>query len=210
MDWGAAWFTPTHLGQSTSYCWQRCCRKWERVLLLTIKAGRRRMNPSWIRRITTITTMLAITVIWLTPLAMARGGISHRDVASTRHIEELPLEMRSALARWQSACGVPLAPRDSFAHYLGDKAIGYRLISLHFHELSCINKTTLCTAQGCLHQVYVSTDGVYRLAFSANVPDVTLTFLDGRVPAIEIDCDTFSTQCRPRVLRWNGRGFAER
>jgi hypothetical protein len=61
-----------------------------------------------------------------------------------------------------------------------------------------------------LHQVYISTGGVYRLAFSANVPDVTLTFLDGRVPAIEIDCETFSTQCRPRVLRWNGRGFAER
>ena len=168
------------------------------------------MNPSRIGQITTIATMLTTTAIWLAPLAMARGAISHRDVASTQHIEELPSEIRSALARWQSACGVPLAARDWFAHYLDDKATGYRLISLHFHELSCINKAALCTAQGCLHQVYISTGGVYRLAFSANVPDVTLTFLDGRVPAIEIDCETFSTQCRPRVLRWNGRGFAER
>ena len=178
--------------------------------LLIIKAGRRRMNPSRIGQITTIATTLTITTIWLAPLAMARGAISHRDVASPQHIEELPSEIRSALARWQSACGVPLAARDWFAHYLDDKATGYRLISLHFHELSCINKAALCTAQGCLHQVYISTGGMYRLAFSANVPDVTLTFLDGRVPAIEIDCDTFSTQCRPRVLRWNGRGFAER
>jgi hypothetical protein len=167
------------------------------------------MNPSRIGQITTIATTLTITTIWLAPLAMARGAISHRDVASPQHIEELPSEIRSALARWQSACGVPLAARDWFAHYLDDKATGYRLISLHFHELSCINKAALCTAQGCLHQVYISTGGMYRLAFSANVPDVTLTFLDGRVPAIEIDCETFSTQCRPRVLRWNGRGFAE-
>lgn len=168
------------------------------------------MNPSRIRQITTITIMLTIIVAWLAPLAMGRGGISYRDVASARHIEELPSEIRSALARWQSTCGLPLAARHSFAHYLGDKAMGYRLISLHFHELSCINKAALCTDGGCLHQVYISTDGVYRLAFSANVPDVTLTFLDGRAPAIEIDCETFGTPCRPRVLRWNGRGFAER
>jgi hypothetical protein len=170
------------------------------------------MNPPRILQITTITIMLTLTGVWLAPPAVARGGISYRDVASTQHIEELPSEIRDALGRWQSVCGIPLAARHSFAHYLGDKAMGYRLISLHFHELSCVNKAALCTDRGCLHQVYISTDGLYRLAFSENVPEVTLKFLDGPVPAIEIDCVIviLSTQCRPRLLRWNGRRFAER
>ena len=38
----------------------------------------------------------------------------------------------------------------------------------------------------------------------------TLTVSESGISAIEIDCETFSTQCRPRVLRWNGRGFTER
>jgi len=167
------------------------------------------MNLSRILQSATIPTMVTLTLIGFSPFAAARGGISYRDVASTRHIEELPSEIRSAIARWQSVCGVPLAARHLFAHYLGDKAIGYRLISLHFHELSCVDKAALCTDRGCLHQVYISTDGAYHLAFSANVPEVTLTFLDGTVPAVEIDCEIFSIQCRPRVLRWNGRRFAE-
>jgi hypothetical protein len=83
-----------------------------------------------------------------------------------------------------------LKAKPLFTHYLGDRAVGYRLIALHFHELGCANRGALCTNQGCLHQVYISTDGAYRLAFSANVPDVTLTLLD-HTPAIEIDGDIF-------------------
>jgi hypothetical protein len=97
--------------------------------------------------------------------------------------------------------------RPLFAHYLGDSTVGYRLIALHFHELSCANRATLCSNQGCLHQ-NISTDGVYRLAFSANVPDVTLTLLD-HMPVIEIAGEISSLQS-PRVLRWNGRGFVEK
>ena len=100
-----------------------------------------------------------------------------------------------------------MAARHSFAHYLGDKAVGYRLVALHFNELDCTNRAALCTSRGCLHQVYMSTDGVYRLVFSANVSDITLRFLD-HTPAIEIDCERFGPQDCPRVLRWNGRRFA--
>jgi len=155
----------------------------------------------------TISTVLTLTMIWFSPHAAARGGASHTEVASTRHIGELPPEIRNALGRWQSSCGTPLKARPLFAHYLGDSAVGYRLIALHFHELDCANRAALCSNQGCLHQVYIYTDGAYRLAFSANVPDVTLTLVD-HTPAIEIDGETFSWQ-RPRLLRWNGRGFVE-
>ena len=159
-------------------------------------------------QMTTISTMLTLTMIWLSPLAAARGGISHTDVASTRHIEELPPEIRNALSRWQSACGSPLTARRLFAHYLGDNAVGYWLISLHFHELGCANGAALCTNLGCLHQVYISAGGAYRLAFSANVPEVTLRLLD-HTPAIEIDCEIFRSHDCPRVLRWDGRRFVE-
>lgn len=81
------------------------------------------------------------------------------------------------------------------------------LIPLHFHELGCTNRGALCTNQGCLHQVYISTDGAYRLAFSANVPNVTLALLD-HTPEIEIHGEIFGW--RSRVLHWNGRDFVEK
>jgi hypothetical protein len=165
------------------------------------------MNPPRILQITTISTMLTLTMISFSPLAAARGAISRTDVASTRHIEELPPEIRNALRRWASACGTPLTAKRLFAHYLGDKTVGYWLISLHFHELGCANRPALCTSLGCLHQVYISSGGTYRLVFSANVPELTLSLLD-HTPAIEIDGDISSSQS-PRVLRWNGRRFVE-
>jgi hypothetical protein len=93
-----------------------------------------------------------------------------------------------------------------FAHYLGDSA-GYRLIALHFHELVCSDREVLCTNQGRLHQVYISTDGAYRLVFGANVPGITLVLLD-HTPAIEIQGERFGWQSC--VLRWNGHGFDEK
>jgi hypothetical protein len=126
---------------------------------------------------------------------------------SAGHVEMLPPEIRKALSRWQPVCGSPLEARHLFALYLGDKKSGIRFISLHFHELSCANRAAFCTNQGCLHQVYASTDGVYRLVFSANVADVTLKVID-HTPAVEIECMAVGPQC-PRVLRWNGRRFGD-
>jgi hypothetical protein len=154
-----------------------------------------------------VSTMLTLTPIWFSPLAAARGGISHTDAASTRHVEELPSEIRNATGRWTSTCGAPLKARPLFAHYLGDSAAGYRLIALHFHELGCSDREVLCTNQGCLHEVYISTDGAYRLVFSANVPDITLVLLD-HAPAIEIHAGIFGWQSP--ILRWNGHGFDEK
>ena len=135
------------------------------------------------------------------------GGFPYQDVASVRYVEELPAELRKAVARWQAACGSPLAARHSFAHYFGNGISRYRFIALHFHDLACDRKEVLCTAQGCLHQIYVSGGGGYRLVFSANVGEVTLTLFD-HTPALEIDCGPLSPRC-PRVLRWDGRRFVK-
>jgi hypothetical protein len=116
------------------------------------------MNLDRILQITMISTTLTLTIMWPSPYAAARGGISRTDIASTRHIEELPPEIRNALRSWQSACGTPLRANRLFARYLRDPAVGYWLISLHFHELGCANRGSLCTNQGCC------TRSTFRLA----------------------------------------------
>lgn len=162
-------------------------------------------------QIATIATIGALSFVLPSPYAAARGNLSHPDIATPLRIAELPPEIRDAVSQWQPICGNPLAARRLFALSLDDKTSGYRLISLHFHELNCDNKAVLCTKQGCLHQVYIAsdTDGTYRLIFGANVPDVTLRFIDHK-PAIEIGCDTpLNLQCSRIILRWDGRGFVE-
>jgi hypothetical protein len=37
------------------------------------------------------------------------------------------------------------------------------VLVLHFERLRCGDRAALCTQAGCLHQVYVSTGGRYRL-----------------------------------------------
>jgi hypothetical protein len=160
-------------------------------------------------QITTIVAALSLALPFSS--AIARSGVSHPDIVSPRRIEELPPEIRDAVLQWQPIYGNPLAARRLFAHYLDDKISGYRLVALHFHELTCDNRAVLCPKRGCLHQVYISsdTDGVYRLVFGANVPDVTLRFVDHN-PAIEVGCDMpINLQCSSAMLRWDGRGFVE-
>jgi hypothetical protein len=41
-----------------------------------------------------------------------------------------------------------------------------RLIVLHFEHFRCDDRGSLCTQAGCLHQIYVSTGGRYRLSRS--------------------------------------------
>jgi hypothetical protein len=152
-------------------------------------------------KIATFATITALCLVCPSPEGVARNDTSHRDPASTQHITELPPEIVKAVNRWQSVCGTPLAARHSFAHYLENQSSRYRLVSLHFHELSCDNRAAICNNQGCLHQVYISADHTYHLAFSANVLEATLRFIDDK-PSVEIDC--YQPQC-PRILRWNGR-----
>lgn len=66
------------------------------------------MHLTRILQNTALSIILILTLIWFSPLSHARGGISHTDIESTRHIEELPSEIRNALGRWQSARGTPL------------------------------------------------------------------------------------------------------
>jgi hypothetical protein len=50
----------------------------------------------------------------------------------------------------------------------------HETFGLHFEHVKCSNRAAVCTAAGCLHQVYIST-GKYRLLKSSYVPELDLT-----------------------------------
>ena len=96
--------------------------------------------------------------------AFARGGLHLLDPAlNPQHIRGLPPEVRNALAHM---CG------DSRAeHQFASYSQNLRFLVLHFEHLRCGNRAALCTQSGCLHQVYVSTGGHYRLLRSYRASD---------------------------------------
>jgi len=98
------------------------------------------------------------------PPAFARGGGMHsEDPWNPQHIDGLPSEVRNALARM---CEAPRA-QHQFAGYFQNS----RVLVLHFEHFRCGDRGPLCTQAGCLHQVYISTGGRYRLVRSYYAPE---------------------------------------
>ena len=96
--------------------------------------------------------------------AFARGGLHLLDPAwNPQHINALPAGVRNALTQM---C------RDSQAeHQFASYSQNLRVLVLHFEHFHCGNRGALCTQSGCLHQVYVSTGGHYRLLRSYRASD---------------------------------------
>jgi hypothetical protein len=107
--------------------------------------------------------------------AQARGGrvAPLEDRWNPQHIGGLPAEIREAIAPYARVCGAPLAAEHSFARYF--QSGNAKLIGLHFEYLGCADRAAVCRPAGCLHQVYVSTGGRYRLLRSSYVPELDLT-----------------------------------
>src|SRR5664279_3174150 len=102
---------------------------------------------------------LAIVVVMqlsVTSPALARGGLAGEDRWNPHHIKDLPTEIQNAVARM---CGQSSRAEHYFAGYFENS----RRIVLHYEHFSCDGRRALCTHTGCLHQVYVSTGGHYRL-----------------------------------------------
>lgn len=96
--------------------------------------------------------------------AFARsGGPVHEDPWNRQHIDGLPSEVRSVLA---GLCRSPRAEHQ-FASYFQNS----RVLVLHFEHWRCGDRGPLCTNRGCLHQVYISTGGLYRLLKSCYGPE---------------------------------------
>jgi hypothetical protein len=104
-------------------------------------------------------TLIAIGLLATASLALpafARGGLHLLDPAwNPQHISGLPAEVRNALTHM---CRDSQAEHQ-FAGYFENLCI----LALHFEHFRCGDARALCTQAGCLHQVYTSTDGRYRL-----------------------------------------------
>jgi hypothetical protein len=95
--------------------------------------------------------------------ACARGALHLLDPAwNPQHITGLPTEVRNTVAHM---CADARA-----AHQFASYSQSTRILVLHFEHLRCGDRGALCTQAGCLHQVYSSTDGHYRLLRSYYAP----------------------------------------
>ena len=95
--------------------------------------------------------------------AFARGGLHLEDPWNPQHIGGLPSEVRNTLVRM---CGGARA-QHQFAGYFQNSQV----LVLHFEHFRCGDRGPLCTQAGCLHQVYISTGGRYRLLKSYYAPE---------------------------------------
>ena len=133
--------------------------------------------------------------------AIARGSMHSEERWAQAHISRLPAELQQAVLREAHACGNVLAAEHDFARYI---TAGARLIAIHYEHTNCANRGAVCSATGCLHQVFVSTGSNYRLVLSVHSSEVQLTRV-GEDPAVTVGC-TSSARCT-RTLIWNGSRF---
>jgi len=84
------------------------------------------------------------------------------DRFNPQHIDSLPPEVRNSILH---SCAEPKALH-TFASY----SDGSNRIVLHFEHFVCDGVGTYCNPSGCLHQVWVSVGGHYRLVRSYYVP----------------------------------------
>ena len=104
----------------------------------------------------------ALTVLAMSFSAGARSSMPADDRWNPQHMDVLPSEVRNAIAPYARICGGPLAAEHSFARYFQNGTV--KLIGLHFENVRCGNRASICKASGCLHQVYISRGGgPYRL-----------------------------------------------
>jgi hypothetical protein len=94
----------------------------------------------------------------------AKGGSFHtEDRYNSQHIDNLPIEIRNSILH---KCSTPKALHPFARYFDGDKRI-----VLHFEHFVCDGgDDPYCTNSGCLHQVWVSAGGHYRLVRSYYTP----------------------------------------
>jgi hypothetical protein len=105
-----------------------------------------------------------VAVLLLTCLQSSAQGGNFRteDRYNPQHIDNLPLEIRNSILH---RCSMPKALHP-FASYFDSS----QRIVLHFEHFVCDGDGTYCTPSGCLHQVWVSSGGHYRLVRSYYAP----------------------------------------
>lgn len=152
------------------------------------------------RRISTVALTLICLSVMLRP-GFAFGGLA-QDRWKPAHLEHLPPGIRAILQKWETVCGGSIAASQQFALYL--TIPGGELVALHYDDFRCGNQSAQCTAKGCLHEVYVASNGHYRRVLAVHARDIRL-LRDQTTARVEISGVNGETT----ALRWNGHRFVE-
>jgi hypothetical protein len=107
--------------------------------------------------------MAVVAVSLASTQAFAKGGnMRSEDRYDPQHIDGLPSDVRQQVLQ---RCPAARASHDfaSFTDHL-------QKVVLHYERLYC-GAETFCGPSGCLHQVYVSSGGHYRLRDSYFAPE---------------------------------------
>jgi len=96
-------------------------------------------------------------------LSAKGGNMANQDPYKTQYVESLPPDVRAALT--QQCRSTAKALRD-FASYTENT----KRIVLRFEYFYCSSGGTFCGPSGCLHQIYVSSHGHYKLLRSYYSP----------------------------------------
>jgi hypothetical protein len=111
-----------------------------------------------------VTIFLALVVCYALSIpASAKGTGRTENLYEPQHFESLPPEIRSAIAK---ICSAPRA-----MHVFAEYSEGANRITLHFERFYCQGRDVFCNASGCLHQVYILSNGHYRLEHSYYAPN---------------------------------------
>jgi len=144
-------------------------------------------------------TAFASLVIFTIATVSAQGGVQTKeDFYTKQHVERLPADIRNSLKLLESACGAQATAAHYFSTTIDVGGLQFRL--LHFENFACADRTAVCRPNGCLHEVFLISNGRSKRVFRAYARDLELTDLGG-VPGL-IDTSTSS-----QMFRWNGRSF---
>jgi len=149
---------------------------------------------------------LMVVIALLGLPGMLQPASPHGGLAENRwnpaHLQNLPPEIRASVQKWEAACGGSLAAAQQFALYL--TVPGAQFVALHFDDFRCGNKSVHCDATGCLHEVYVATNGRYRRALAVHAGDIRL-IRDRDRAGVEIS----GVNGNARTLWWSRGRFIE-
>jgi hypothetical protein len=151
--------------------------------------------------VSAIGAVLILGSAWHQPARSHSGDA--RDPWNPAHLAHLPPEIRIEAQKWNAACGGSIAAAQQFALYLS--VPGAQFVALHYDDFRCHNKAVHCDSSGCLHEVYVATNGGrYRRVMRVHARDIRMS-RDRDMALIEI-----SGGAGTRLLRWSGGRFVGR
>jgi hypothetical protein len=104
-----------------------------------------------------------LALLGCSQLSAKGGNMANQNPYKTQYVESLPPEVRAALTQ---QCRNTAKALPSFAGYSENT----KRIVLRFEYFYCNSGSAFCGPSGCLHQIYVSSHGHYKLLRSYYSP----------------------------------------